>query len=144
MAQKARRRVRREAKAPAIVGRASRGVTFDTGVLIALERRHAGALALLRACRIARARITIPAGVVAEWWRGSHRALLECGLLEPLSPELAQRAGELLAETKGSNAIDATVVASAAQRGDLVVTGDVGDLRLLAASLDTVTVEALG
>jgi predicted nucleic acid-binding protein len=144
MAQKARRRVRRGAKTPSIVGRASRGVTFDTGVLIALERRHAGALALLRACRISRARITIPAGVVAEWWRGIHRALLECGSLEPLSPELAQRAGELLAETKGSNAIDATVVASAAQRGDLIVTGDAGDLRLLAVSMGNVTVEALG
>jgi predicted nucleic acid-binding protein len=119
-------------------------VTFDTGVLIALERRHAGALALLRACRISRARITIPAGVVAEWWRGTHRALMECGSLEPLSPELAQRAGELLAQTKGSNAIDATVVASAAQRGDLIVTGDADDLRLLAASMGNVTIEALG
>jgi predicted nucleic acid-binding protein len=127
-----------------IVGRASRGVTFDTGVLIALERRHAGALALLRACRISRASITIPAGVVAEWWRGTHRALLECGALEPLSPALAQSAGELLAETKGSNAIDATVVASAAQRGDVIVTGDADDLRPLAVSVRNVTVEALG
>jgi predicted nucleic acid-binding protein len=125
------------------VGRATRGVTFDTGVLIALERRHAGALALLRACRISRARITIPAGVVAEWWRGTHRALLECGSLEPLSPELAQRAGELLAKTKRSNAIDATVVASAAQRGDLIVTGDSDDLRPLAVSIGNVTVEPL-
>jgi len=126
------------------VGRATRGVTFDTGVLIALERRHAGALALLRACRLSRASITIPAGVVAEWWRGTHRALLESGSLEPLSPELAQKAGELLAETGGANAVDATVVASAAQRGDLIVTGDAGDLRRLAASLPNVTVEPLG
>lgn len=128
---------------PPTAGRASRGVTFDTGVLIALERRHAGALALLRACRISRASITIPAGVVAEWWRGKHRALLESGLLEPLSAALAQRAGELLAESKGANAIDATVVASAAQRGDVIVTGDPGDLRLLATFLPNVTVEAL-
>jgi predicted nucleic acid-binding protein len=113
-------------------------------VLIALERRHAGALALLRACRISRASITIPAGVIAEWWRGTHRALLECGSLEPLSPELAERAGELLAETRGSNVIDAIVVASAAQRGDLIVTGDADDLRPLALSARNVTVEALG
>jgi predicted nucleic acid-binding protein len=118
-------------------------VTFDTGVLIALERRHAGALALLRACRLSRASITIPPGVVAEWWRGSHRPLLESGLLEALSPELAQRAGELLAQTKGSNAVDATVVASAAQRGDFIVTA-AEDLRRLAASVRNVTVEALG
>jgi len=143
MAQKTRRRMSRGVESPSIVGRATRGVTFDTGALIALERRHAGALALLRACRLSRASITFPAGVIAEWWRGTHRALLESGSLEPLSPELAQRAGELLAETKGSNAIDATVVASAAQRGDLIVTGDADDLRRLAAPLRNVTVEAL-
>ena len=143
MAQKARRRMSRRGGLPSIVGRATRGVTFDTGVLIALERRHAGALALLRACRISRAFITIPAAVIAEWWRGTHRALLESGSLEALSPELGQRAGDLLAETKGSNAIDATVVASAAQRGDLVVTGDADDLRRLAGAVRNVTVEAL-
>lgn len=143
MAEEAGSRVRRGVKAPPIAGRATRGVTFDTGVLIALERRHAGALALLRACRMSRASITIPAGVVAEWWRGTHRALLEVGSVEPLSPTLAETAGELLAEAKGSNAIDATVVASAAQRGDLIVTGDANDLRRLAASLRNVAVEAL-
>src|SRR5690606_19614129 len=114
-------------------------VTFDTGMLIALERRQAGALALLRACRTSRASITIPATVVAEWWRGTHRGLLEMGTIEALSAGLAQRAGELLAETKGSNAIDATVVASAEQRGDLIVTGDTDDLRRLAASVRNVS-----
>jgi len=128
---------------PTSIARATRGVTFDTGVLIALERRHAGALALLRACRLARASITIPSTVVAEWWRGAHRALLECGSLEALTPELAQRAGELLARTRGSNAVDATVIASAAQRGDIVVTGDGGDLRALARAARGVAVEAL-
>jgi predicted nucleic acid-binding protein len=143
MAQKAGRGVKRGTRTASIVGRATRGVTFDTGVLIALERRHAGALALLRACRMSRASITIPAAVIAEWWRGTHRSLLESAALEPLSIELAQRAGELLAQTKGSNAIDATVVASAAQRGDLIVTGDPVDLRRLAAARRNVTVEGL-
>lgn len=125
------------------VGRATRGVTFDTGVLVALERRHAGALALLRACRLSRATITIPAAVVAEWWRGTHRALLESGRVEALTPELAEHAGELLASTAGSNAVDATVIASAARRGDLVVTGDEHDLRELAQFVSGVTVERL-
>ena len=125
------------------IARAKRGVTFDTGVLIALERRHAGALALLRACLLSRAPITIPAAVVAEWWRGTHRALLESGSLEALTPELAERAGELLAKTGRSNAIDATVVASAAQRGDIIVTGDGHDLRALARTAPNVTIEDL-
>lgn len=133
----------RKPKRTANVGRATRGVTFDTGMLVALERRHAGALALLRACRLSRASITIPAAVVAEWWRGTHRALLESGRVEALTPELAERAGELLSSTAGSNAVDATVVASAALRGDLVVTGDAHDLRELAAHVSGVTVERL-
>lgn len=127
-----------------MVPRATRGVTFDTGVLIALERRHAGALALLKACRLSRATITIPAAVIAEWWRGSHRALLDGALLEALSPELGQAAGLLLAATGGSNAVDACVVASAATRGDLVATGDPDDLRALARSMRNVTVVAVG
>ena len=142
MASQARRDVKVRARA-ATKGRATRGVTFDTGVLIALERRKSSALALLRACRESRARITIPAGVVAEWWRGSHRALLESGTLEALVPELALRAGELLAKTGKANAVDATVIASASLRGDIVVTSDHEDLRELAASVPGVDVEGL-
>jgi hypothetical protein len=112
-------------------------------MLVALERRHAGALALLRACRLSRASITIPAAVVAQWWRGTHRALLDSGRVEALTPGLAERAGELLASTAGSNAVDATVVASAALRGDLVITGDEHDLRELAKFVSGVTVERL-
>lgn len=143
MAQETRCGVSRKAKRTANVGRATRGVTFDTGMLVALERRHAGALALLRACRLSRASITIPAAVVAEWWRGTHRALLESGRVEALTPELAERAGELLARSAGSNAVDATVVASAALRGDLVITSDEHDLRQLAKFVSGVTVERL-
>jgi len=143
LAQETRCDVSRKPKRTVNVGRATRGVTFDTGMLVALERRHAGALALLRACRLSRASITIPAAVVAEWWRGTHRALLESGRVEALTPELAERAGELLARTAGSNAVDATVVASAALRGDLVVTGDEHDLRELAEFVSGVTVERL-
>jgi predicted nucleic acid-binding protein len=133
----------KKAKRLVNVARATRGVTFDTGILVALERRHAGALALLRACRLSRATITIPAAVVAEWWRGTHRALLESGQVEALTPQLAEHAGELLAKTAGSNAVDATVVASAALRSDLVVTGDEHDLRQLARFAPGVTVERL-
>ncbi len=115
-------------------------MTFDTGVLIALERRHAGALALLKACRLSRAIITIPAAVIAEWWRGSHRALLDSALLEALSPELGQAAGLLLAASGGSNAVDACVMASAATRGDVVATGDADDMLMLSMFVQNVTI----
>src|SRR5687767_10387243 len=123
--------------------RASRGVTFDTGMLIALERRKSSALALLRACSLSRAKITLPAAVLAEWWRGEHPTILEIGTREPLTPELALDAGKLLAQTGESNAVDATVIASAAQRGDVVVTGDPRDLRALAKCVRGVDVETV-
>lgn len=47
MAPKAGRVLKRGAKTASIMGGASRGVTFDTGVLIALERRHADAMQTL-------------------------------------------------------------------------------------------------
>jgi hypothetical protein len=124
--------------------RAVRGVTFDTGALIAIERRKAGALALVKACRRSRARITIPSVVVAEWWRGTHAGILEIGHLEGMTPRLAMQAGDLLVRTRRANAIDAIVVASAAQRGDLIVTSDLDDIRELAratAGVDVVSVE---
>ena len=117
-----------------------RGVTFDTGALIALQRRKASALALLRVCRQGRVQITIPAAVVAEWWRGTHSALLESAHLEPLSPALAKAAGELLARAGRADAVDATVVVSAAQRGDVIVTDDPKDLTLLSAHVRGVDV----
>jgi hypothetical protein len=69
--------------------------------------------------------------------------LLESGRVEALTPELAERTGELLASTAGSNAVDATVIASTAQRGDLVVTGDEHDLRAPAQFVSGVSVERL-
>ena len=82
--------------------------------------------------------------VVAEWWRGTNRAILDCGIIEPLSADLARQAGELLARTGKSNAVDATVVVSAAQRRDLVVTGDIDDLRELVAHVPGVEVASIG
>jgi predicted nuclease of predicted toxin-antitoxin system len=64
------------------------------------------------------------------------------GTLEALTA-LAERAGLLLAQTGRSNAIDATVVASAAQRGDIVVTSDKDDLAEVAAHATNVRVEAI-
>jgi hypothetical protein len=68
---------------------------------------------------------------------------LESGRVEALTSELAEHAGELLAGTAGSNAVGATVIASAALRCDLVVTGDQNDLRELVHFVRGVTVERL-
>ena len=143
MAQEAGRGMSRRPRPIERTRRATRGVTFDTGMLIALERRKSSALALLRACLLSHARITLPAAVLVEWWRGSHQAILEMGTREPLTPELALEAGKLLTQTGGSNAVDATVVVSAAQRGDIIVTGDPHDLRALARCVRGVDVDTV-
>jgi predicted nucleic acid-binding protein len=109
------------------------GATFDTGALIALERRDIDMLIKLRVLHKAGVRITIPVNAVAEWWRKGHGqpAILELGTVEPLTTPIAKAAGEALAKVRGASAIDATVMASAAQRGDRVFTSDPGDLQKL-------------
>jgi predicted nucleic acid-binding protein len=135
-----RKRAPRRRTRVASPSRSARGATFDTGMLIALQGRNQFALQCLALLRNQRARITIPSTVVAEFWRGEGRRLLEIGEIEPLTPRLAEAAGELLAATRRANAIDATVVASAAQRGDQVFTKNEGDLEVLAAQVDGVEV----
>lgn len=111
------------------------GLTFDTGALIAIERRRSRIKQVLAAARTLSLTITVPTVVVAEWWRaqrGPLAKILEGVVVEPLSEELARIAGEALARTGRSNAIDAIVVASAAQRGDVVYTSDLADLTAIA------------
>jgi len=123
-----------------------RGLTFDTGALIALEARRKKIKEILAAARTLRVPITVPAVVVAEWWRGQKgqvARILEGVEIERLDERLARIAGEALRATGGSNAVDAIVMASAAQRGDVVYTSDVEDLRRLGEHFPTVRVLAV-
>lgn len=75
------------------------GLTFDTGVLVALERRQQRASQVFARAVARGLRITVPVPVVVEWWRGrtDFRArLLEAVDVQPLDLDLAQRAGEAL------------------------------------------------
>jgi hypothetical protein len=81
--------------------------------------------------------VTVPSPVVAEWWRGGRRQRQFQNLfrpkglvVEPTSFEVAKLAGEAIART-GATAIDAIVMAGAAQRGDAVLTSDLEDLDVL-------------
>ena len=113
------------------------GLTLDTGALIALERRQVRALALVSVARSNKQPITVPAPVVVEWCRGQSgpvARMLEAFDVEPLGNGLAQVAGLALARVgDGPSSTDAVVVASAAQRGDVVLTGDLEDLSKLQA-----------
>ncbi len=110
------------------------GLTFDTGALIALERRRPRMRAVLERALAADQQITVPAGVVGEWWRGRtdlREAILAAVDVEPLTTELAKIAGEALAAVTRATLIDAVVMASAASRGDIVYSSDVGELERL-------------
>lgn len=122
------------------------GLTFDTGALIALERRHQRIARVYRAAVATGIPVTVPAVVVAEWWRGRSEAreIILRGLrVEPTTSDLAQLAGEALAAVSSATAVDALVMASAALRGDVVYTSDFDDLQRLQTCFPTVTVLAV-
>ena len=107
------------------------GLTFDTGALIALERRKLRMRQVLERARDRDQLITVPADVVAEWWRGAtdiRRAILDSVDIEPLTLRLAQIAGEATGAVPGATLVDAIVMASAASRGDIIYSSDVYDL----------------
>jgi hypothetical protein len=110
------------------------GLTFDTGALIALERRTQRMWEIYRTAMHEAIPITVPTAVVVEWWRGRtdvRERILNGLRVEPLSGALAQTAGEALVAIKSASAIDAVVMASAAMRGDVVYTSDMVDLERL-------------
>lgn len=127
--------------------RVKNGITFDTGALIALERRGQRARKVLERATEQKVRITVPAAVITEWWRSRNdvrERILAAVRVEPLSESLAKVAGEALAAIKGATSIDAIVMASAAQRGDVVYTADVSDLAKLAGYFRAVRVLSIG
>lgn len=126
--------------------RLKNGLTFDTGALLALERRALRARKIVELASERKIRITVPSPVVTEWWRGRsdvREAILLAVRVEPLSELVAKLAGEALAVVRGATAIDAIVMASAALRGDVVYTSDVDDLQRLAAHFRAVRVLAI-
>jgi predicted nucleic acid-binding protein len=125
----------------------TRGLTLDTGALIAYERGDRRMRVLVAAAERDEGPLSVPSVVIVEAWRGGNArwlaALLGASIIEPLTEHLAKRAGELLARTQTSNAVDAIVAASAAQRSDVIVTSDPGDLQRLADDLAAVRVWAI-
>lgn len=118
-------------------------MTFDTGALIAIEGGRSGMMKILHLTIARRMRITVPAVVLAEWWRAGargHHAILGAVTIEPLHERLAKNAGEAMGAVNGASTIDAIVMASAALRGDIVYTSDVGDLMMFHAHFPNVLV----
>jgi predicted nucleic acid-binding protein len=122
-------------------------VVFDAGALIALERRDERMLALL--AEIGEAEITcyVPAGVLAQVWRGTPRQVPISRLLKTQAVKVvaldqaeACRVGQLLGRTGGSDVTDAHVALIARPLGALVVTSDPGDIAAIDPNLRLLTV----
>lgn len=119
-----------------------RGVTIDTGALIAFERGDPRMRQLIREVLLAQATVVVPAGVVAQAWRDGRRQVELGNLLransvriDALTRILAMAAGELCARPRTSDVIDASIVLAALRTHTTVVTSDPDDIRHLDPSL---------
>jgi len=115
------------------------GVTYDTGALIAAERGDRSVWALHRRSLERGMMPTVPAGVLAQGWRGGPQAplsrLLSGCRVEDLDESRARFAGAACAIAGTADVVDASVVVGAASRHDLVITSDAGDLEHLRDAL---------
>ncbi|WP_106397571.1 PIN domain-containing protein [Actinocorallia populi] len=116
-----------------------RTIVYDTGALLAAERRNPDLLALHERLTSARIRPLVPVVVLAQAWRGGpqhqiSRLLKGCEIV-PDGQRIGRAAGVACGAAGTSDVVDAIVVATAVQNNAAVVTSDPGDLTHLADSL---------
>jgi predicted nucleic acid-binding protein len=128
--------------APGARGGLTSVITFDTGALIAIERRSRRMQALLDEIDKRGYGVAVPAGVVAQAWRGGSRQSRIAALLGDARTEivvlddpLARAVGLLCGRTGHSDIVDVSVAVCARQRNRHVVTSDPDDLRAVDDSL---------
>lgn len=116
------------------------GVTYDTGALVAAERNQRTVWAVHRRALERGLRPTVPAGVLAQAWRGGPQAelsrLLKGCRIEDLDELRGRAAGEACGRAGTSDVIDAAVVIGAVARRDLVVSSDRRDIAAVASALE--------
>lgn len=115
----------------------SRGVTYDTGALIAGERSDRRMWALHAGFLAVGVSPVVPSAVLAEAWRGGPRQanlvrLLSLCSIEPLSDAQAHRVGILAGQAGHDDVVDASVVEGALRRGDAVATSNRDHITLIA------------
>jgi predicted nucleic acid-binding protein len=109
-------------------------IVFDTGALIAVERRRQRMLTVWAAAIDARRPILVPGVVLAEWWRGrsDRREDIVAGVtVVPVDALLGRMAGEALGAIAGATVVDAIVMSLAARHEAVTYTSDLDDLEAL-------------
>jgi predicted nucleic acid-binding protein len=121
---------------PGARSRVTNAITFDTGALIAIERRSRRMQALLDEIGRREWEVAVPAGVVAQAWRGGPRQARIASLLSdertevvPLDDPAARAVGLLCGRSGHADVIDVSVAICARQRSLHVVTSNPEDLR---------------
>ena len=125
-------------------------LVLDSGAVTRLAERSDRAAALIAAFRAEGLwPPMVPSVVLVECLTGEgsrdaaqHRFLRTCDVVEAVPFRLARRAAWLRAQARTGSAVDALVIAAAEPRGT-VLSGDLGDLRALAAHATGVTVEPI-
>ncbi|AEH09872.1 MULTISPECIES: PIN domain-containing protein [Protofrankia] len=116
-----------------------RTVVYDTGALLAAERRSPALLALHDELTAAHIRPIVPVVVLAQAWRGGpqhqiSRLLKGCDI-RPDDERTGRAAGIACGSSQTADVVDAIVVATAVQHQASVVTSDPEDLNHLADSI---------
>jgi predicted nucleic acid-binding protein len=114
-------------------------VVYDTGALLAAERRNPDLLALHDELTAARIRPIVPVAVLAQAWRGGpqhqiSRVLKACNIV-PDDERTGRAAGVACAAAGTTDIVDAIVVATAVRHQAPAVTSDPGDLGHIADAI---------
>ncbi len=113
-------------------------IVYDTGALLAAERRNPDFLALHDELTATRIRPIVPVVVLAQAWRGGpqhqiSRVLKACDIA-PDDERIGRAAGMACAAAGTADAVDA-IVAAAVRHQAPVVTSDPGDLTHIADAI---------
>ena len=126
---------------------AATGLTLDTGALLALERGDPRVRALLRRAIETGMALDVPAGVVAQAWRGGPRQARVARLLSdpavevvPLDDITARAVGIMCARSGHADIVDVHVALQARKAAHAVATSDPGDLHAVDPTLSLVAV----
>jgi hypothetical protein len=114
-------------------------LVLDAGAFVAVDRGDRAILARLRVAERSGIELRSNGVVVAQVWRDPTGRQVELGRLlrsvdvKAVDQAMGRRAGTLLGRTKTNDAVDATVVATAAA-GDRILSSDPVDIRTLVAA----------
>lgn len=113
-------------------------LVLDAGALIAVERADRSLLAVMETARRYGRELVVPAGVIAQVWRGGSRQARLARFLAARGVEVdvlndsgAKACGVVCGRAGTADIVDASVVVAARRHRATVITSDRADLEIL-------------